>query len=549
MKRWKKLTLCFVSFFTCFFAEIAIDVACGPQPDPYDYYASFFHNTIQGNDNYRSFYFNGYLFLNDDNNLLDEQDINAKEWAGHLGKPVSARDVGKAMYWLDTKSDSLLLLNYLKPDSRLPDSLRKNTFLKALVSGKHNDALAYYRFTKSVAKAIDLSYDKKWAPIPLNDKNLLLLAREALQKAKKTKNLFINLRYYYQAQHLMFYTADHREAINIYNKHIAGSKSQSHVIGWALSLRAGSELNVGNPAKAAFLFSKVFANYPERRIQSFYDFDRIHEPQASIIKFAKTANEKAFVYTIGACHKPRVDITGLEQVYKVQPGSPLIKLLLVREINKIEESYLSKKLDKTAHHNPYDYQQPYTGEDSTVKKQIAYMPKLKAFCRQLATEGRYAEPAVANLAVAYLSWMQGNNSSGFEALEAIGADYDSDRKAVEYYDADFLKTANAEKYYLKARALSQNLEFKARCTFMAANCNQNSMLFLSNRRKSRSRLFSEDRYNTEALLKHNPYFTELRKTYSKTAYYKLTVMDCTYYQDFLHAPPGKSKQNLKVIVK
>lgn len=167
------------------------------------------------------------------------------------------------------------------------------------------------------------------------------------------------------------------------------------------------------------MFSKVFTKYPERCIQAFYEFNDIKEPQASILKFAKTPDEKAFVYTIRGFHKPRVDLTALEQVYKVQPRSPLIKLLLVREINKIEESYLSKKLDRTAHHNPYGYLQPYVGEDSTIKKQRAYIPKLITFCRKLATDGKYAEPAIGNLAIAYLNWIQGNTQQGLDELAEI----------------------------------------------------------------------------------------------------------------------------------
>lgn len=419
MKRWKKLTICSVSFLVLFFAEIAINIACGPEQDPYDYYASFFHNTIQDNNGYKSFYFNGMAFLNDDDNPLKETDVNVREWAAYWGKTVSLADIRKAMYDLDEHTDSVLILKYLKPNGALPDSLKKNTFLKKLVSGKHNDALNYYRLVKSAEHLTVLNYDNSWKAIPRDDKKLKALSAMALKYALATKNPYIRLRCFYQAQRLLHYSGDLPGAAAIYDKYIAGIKSKSHVIGWAFSLRAGSEQYHGNPAKAAYMFSKVFANYPERRIQAFYEFNTITEPQASILKFAKTPDDKAFVYAIRGFHKPRVDITALVQVYKVQPHSPLIKVLLVREINKIEESYLSKKLDKTAHHNPYDMLGPYVGEDSTVKKQRVYIPKLMAFCRKLAGEGRYAEPAVGNLAIAYLNWMQGNTQSGLDELTQI----------------------------------------------------------------------------------------------------------------------------------
>ncbi|MFC0518597.1 hypothetical protein ACFFGT_30565 [Mucilaginibacter angelicae] len=819
MKRWKKLTICSVSFLICLFAEIAINLACGPETDPYDYYASFFHNTIQDNNGFKSFYFNGMAFLNDDNAPVKETDINAGEWAAHLGKTVSVKDVNKAMYDLGEQTDSLLLLRSLKPNGALPDSLKKNTFLKALVSGKNNEALKYYRLIKTIEPVITVTYSRRWDPAPRGVKKLRAFSAEALKLANITGDRFIKLRYFYQAQRLLFYCGNQREAANIYDKYIAGSKSKSHVMGWALSLRAGSELNIGSRVKAAYLFSKVFANYPERRIQAFYEFNGINEPQASILFFAKTANEKAFVYAIRGFHKPRADINALEQVYKIQPRSPLIKLLLVREINKIEEGYLWAGFNKKMKPNPYDYYRYlYIAPDSILKRQKAYIPLLKAFCGRLANEGKYAEPELGNLALAYLSWIQGNNEEGLDALATLNdkklkhsvadqkqmigllllaqkigrqdtiheqelvpaltwldhkvkweashtkypegsyygnnsyylkhysmsardfytlvlapaylkqkdtamaalailkgqrtippireysspapgfnmpdflqrklhsydllklinhykapektpflkiltseinrgvsydlydllgtaylrehkyagavkafnkipasisthtpyadwekneyhfdpftdngtpkhkdaktikytkpmfarkmaklqkliktapkkadsyyyqmakglyntsfygrswyltvytsASYDSDRKPDEYYDADFLKNIYAEKCFLKARGLSKDNEFKARCTLMAAECQKHRIKFppyeYDNSAKYNAALA---KYNLR--IRNNSYFAELKKNYSKTAYYKLTIMDCSLYQDFLALQPKK----------
>lgn len=415
MSYLKKLVIFSIILIICFFAEIAIDIACGPEADPFDYYASFFHNTIQENDNYKSFYFNGMSFLNDDKNPASEADINSKEWAIYLGKHVLAKDVKYTMYDLPFDINSVLLLKYLKPNGRLPDSLRKNTFLHALVSGHYNNALQYYRFAKSVEPFVNQLYVDRWNPkLPDNTGLLIDKQKEALQKAAVEKTPFLKLRYYYQAQRLLFYAGKRDVANTVYEKYIAHSKSKSHILGWALSMRAGGEKNT---AKSAYLFSKVFANYPERRIQAFYDFNNIAEKTQNILKYAKTGDEKAFVYAIKGFHVPRVSLSALEDVYRCQPKSPLIKVLLVREINKIEESYLSAELNKTAVQDPYSYLQPYIGDDSTVKKQRVYIPKFKAFCRKLTT----AQPVLGNLALAYLSWLQHDNADGFKALAAINS--------------------------------------------------------------------------------------------------------------------------------
>ncbi len=433
----KKLTIFSVSLIACFFIGIVIDLACGPEPDPYDYHPSFFHNAIQDDQSYRSFYFNGLLFLNEDNNPVDEADVNCKEWAAYLGKPVLVKDVRYAMYDLPHKTDSALLLKHLKPNGRLPDSLQKNTFLTALVSGKHNNALSYYRLTKSCEPFVTKDYRDRWDPNAPDETSMPTKAKEAQQKAAIEKDSFIKLRYYYQAQRLLRYTGKPKDANDIYDKHIANSKSKSHLMGWALALRAGGETDA---AKSAYLFSKVFANYPERRIQAFYDFNRIKQQPENILKYAKTGDEKAFVFAIKGFHVSSVSLSALESIYKCRPQSPLIKVLLVREINKIEESYLSAKLDKTAQHSPYDYLQPYVGDDSVVRKQRIYIPQLEAFCNKLAK----IQPALANLSLAYLAWIQNDNAAGFKALAKL----DDEQLSPAFYD---------QKQMVKLLLLSQKI--------------------------------------------------------------------------------------------
>ncbi|MET3977949.1 hypothetical protein ABIB62_000516 [Mucilaginibacter sp. UYP25] len=418
MKTWIKSLICLISFLICFFGEILVNVACGPEADPYDYYASFFHNTIQGNSTYRPFYFNGYAFLNDDEKPASEGGINSSEWAAYLGKGTSANDVEKAMYRLSSKVDSVLVLTYLKPNKKLPDSLYKNTFLNVLVSGTKNSGLNYYRFAKGAEPLAAVLLEDRWNPKTPDPKALRDKGYEALKRAGAEKDAFIKLRYYYQAQRMLRYSGDYKVSNKIYDKYIAGSKSRSHVMGWALSLRAGGELAAGNSAKAAYLFSKIFALYSERRIQAFTNFNNINEASANVLKFAKTPGEKAFVYAISGLHNSRVSTKSLEQVYKVYPQSLLLKVLLVREINKIEEQYLSVKLHKTAIYNPYSYYD-FVGEDSTAKKQAAYLPTLKAFCQKLAAERKCAEPALGSLAFSYLSWITGDTRDGLKALAAI----------------------------------------------------------------------------------------------------------------------------------
>jgi len=194
---------------------------------------------------------------------LDEGKINSAEWAAYLGHGVKAKDVHHAMYDLDRGTDSLLLLNNLYAGRKLSDSLRKNTFLDYLVSGKNNNALGYYRFSKkmqSYTSALD-----RWSPVEKDSLLLIQSAAEALKRANNINDRFLKLRYYYQSQRYYHYAYRYKDAALVYDKHIAGTHSNSHVAYWAQSLRAGEAFHMGDAEKGAYMFSKVFELAPERR--------------------------------------------------------------------------------------------------------------------------------------------------------------------------------------------------------------------------------------------------------------------------------------------
>lgn len=96
-------------------------------------------------------------------------------------------------------------------------------------------------------------------------------------------------------------------------------------------------------------------------------------------------------------------------------------------------------------------------------------------------------------------------------------------EAVYDYEAVQLPEENndlALKYYLMARDKSTDKEFKAKCTFMAAKCEQNH--FFMNRPKY-----------YEGDFKSGQYFAELRKFYAGTNYYSEIIKECGYFKTYV----------------
>ncbi|RZM28785.1 MAG: hypothetical protein EOO88_07545 [Pedobacter sp.] len=356
MKIWKKLLLYSVSILGLVSAGNLVIWACGGEIDPYDYYTSFFHSDVQGNKEYKAFYFTDYSFLYDDEEPADEADINAAEWAAHL-HDVKPADVKKVMYKLDSAGNATVD-DYLSQNAELPDSLSRNTYLTALTAPGNEPSLGYLKFAREVEPIANRSYDV-WNPTLPDSAALGAAAEEALLLADGVADDFVKLRYYYQAQRLFHYGYKYKEASDVYQKYIIPRKSTSHVKGWALSLKAGEARKLGDTVLASYLFSKVFAQYPERRLQAYRNYHYMNTEVDDEIKLTKSDLEKANVYAINGFGKADMSLWDLEKVYQYQPASPMVGVLLVREINKLEQYYLTPLLSNNA-------ESDYRGVDAKV---------------------------------------------------------------------------------------------------------------------------------------------------------------------------------------
>ncbi len=78
----------------------------------------------------------------------------------------------------------------------------------------------------------------------------------------------------------------------------------------------------------------------------------------------------------------------------------------------------------------------------------------------------------------------------------------------------------ALKYYLLAKEKATDKELQAKCTFMAAKCEQNK--FFMNKPKN---------YNGD--FKSGIYFAELKRDFATTKYYQEIIKECSYYRTYI----------------
>lgn len=431
MKTFKKLSLIFSVFLVTFFGEIAVNIACGGEIDPYDYYISYFHNNI-GSDEYTPFAYNQMAYLNNEEDVESESQINSREWAKYLD--VKEQDVHEIMYNVDSATSNKLA-HFDGKLSDLADSLQKNTFVQGL--SKNKSALKYYTFAKSCEPHANINFNL-WDPIPRDSTQMDVLAKEALKLTELEKDNFLKLRYAYQAERMFHYAGLHTDSKTVYEKFIKTNKTNSAVKGWALALYAGSIRRLGNPAESAFLFSKVFATNPERRVQAYKNYYYNSAPIDGALKYAKNNSEKANIWAINGFGNPDFNIESLYKVYQYEPKSELNGALLVREVNKLEQALIEANDIAKISYSYYFSENNLRQRDSVKNLNLKQLNLVRDFAVKLATEKKYPQPELGTLTAAYLSWMENKDFLASNYLAFLNAEKLPEKLRDQYRITDLL---------------------------------------------------------------------------------------------------------------
>ncbi|WP_293310376.1 hypothetical protein [Pedobacter sp. UBA5917] len=439
MKTFKKLSLIFSVFLITFFGEIAFNFACGPEMDPFDYYPTYFHNNVQG-DEYASFAYNQMVYLYNDRDFETEARVNGHEWARYLG--VKKDDVIDAMYNVDSATSVLLKAFSKQTFKKFPDSLRKNQFLTKL--SKHANASKYFHFAKSCEPYIAVNFDY-WNVKQKDSLAMIQKGCDALDSINKVgSDSFLKLRYAFQAQRIFRYAGDFAQADSTYNQLIKNTKSNSAIKGWSLALHAGS---VANNNESAYLFSRVFDNNPEKRVLAYKNYRYQQSDLNEVLKYAKNDSEKATILAVNGFGKPDYNLNTLKAVYKLNPKSLLNGALLVREVNKLEEKLIqNSEVAK-------DFFAVYTercddeiNRDSIASVGLSNLKNIKTFALQLASDKKYPQPQLGILTAAYLSWMEKKDALADSYLQKLNPAKLPERLHDQYRIIDLLiKARNIKK--------------------------------------------------------------------------------------------------------
>jgi len=403
---WKLFTTACVSVALISFPQNII--GCGPDADPYDYYTSFFHQNLPDAKAYKPFYYTSYNFLYDDVEPVQTLDILSKEWSSYCGTPVTSKDAKDFLAWFDLK-DVNNLYYYLEKNQplKIPDSVKQNSMTDYFMQHKNFEALGYILYAKKVEPNV-VGGNEYWETPERDSVKMDKLIKNGFQLLNVAKDDFIKLRYVYQVLRLAHYSHRYADVINWYDQYMIFEQSNSVVKNLCTALKAGALFRTGKNADAAYLFSKVFAAGEDKRVSNFLGFTwsvKRDDSRDVYLSRCKNNAEKANMLALFAMNGVNGEVNTLKEIYTLNPGSEVLEVLAVREINKLEQKYLTPLLEKEKGGKSLFLSWNENGSDSAMNEDSKDVKALQIFLHEAAGNPNIKNAGLFETGAAYTAYM------------------------------------------------------------------------------------------------------------------------------------------------
>ena len=421
-------------------------IGCGPGIDPYDYYTSFFSTTLPEAKAYQPFYYTGYSFLYDTQEPVSPAEVLANEWAAYCGKPVTDRDA--LAFVTKFKYDELKKL-YTHIEKKQPlvvsTAVKVNTMSNYFIRSRDLEGLGYVMYAKQVEPFVTGDYND-WEAIQRDSLKMDKLMRNGRQLYNAAKTDFFKLKYGYQVMRLAHYSGNYTAAIQTYDELVKGNPTASVLQPMSLALKAGALFRTGNTMQSAYLFSKAFSAAPVKRVSNYISFDWAIDSQKSredYLALCANNKEKADMLALFALGTASWETGTMQKIYQLNPAADVLQVLAIREINKLEELYLTPMLSNENGGKTFFYSWNGGMNDSAMQANRAEAKKLQQFLHTIAAENKAPNPALFEIGAAYTALMQKDYTDARSLLDKAKAMDLSPKLNDQWQLTNLLLTVNA----------------------------------------------------------------------------------------------------------
>lgn len=404
--KYKLFFLVCINAVALFFPYNIIGCA-GGDADPYDYYVSFFDKNNTNVKGYTPFYYTDAQFLYEEQEPVNTSDVTAAEWVGYGNNSFSKKEAIEFVVKYERKH--LANLYYFLEKNQplqIPDSIKNNGMTAWFMKSKDLEALGYLMYAKQVEPNV-LGNWSAWEPIQRDKDKMARLQKNGLQLHNVAKSDFIKLRYGYQVVRLAHYAGRYEEAITNYDQLIKPNPTKSILQDLSLSLKAGALSHTGQKNDAAYIFSQLFSKNEVMRISNYMSFDwsvkRFDDKnRQQVLSACKNDEERANVLGLFALGSDRNELPALKLINKLAPASPILEILTIRELNKLEQNYFTPDNDSKKK-EPLKIRQYYSENDNNkeLNSWKALVPAFAVFAQDMSKQKSTSNKGLYAVAAAH----------------------------------------------------------------------------------------------------------------------------------------------------
>ena len=380
------------SFLAIFFSLYSLPIfsACQFKSQNLNYFPliqSFIVNPTAPASPYFTSFKDIYLKFGKQTILQPNENIN--EWYERFCEVAPLSDIEWLIYQSDL-SDIQELKNAVIQNTGLITYLRTNKFARHLVKNKCLETIEYLLFAKKCEPFVTADKDV-WQTKKPDIQNMEALIQEGTKEFLTIESHYIRLRMAYQIIRLAHYSGQYSKVKYLYNYFTPKiNHAPSTIQYWIEGHYAGALKALGERAKAAYFYARVFHHCPAKRESAFLSFEvRTDNDWLSALSFCENDQERTALYALRASFRNSRAVDEMIAIYSLHPKSNYLESILIQEIEKQEK-----------------------------KPVVEYIKKLNTFVKQVIDEKKVAHPEIWLLALGYLKYL---NNDYFEAKLAFNA--------------------------------------------------------------------------------------------------------------------------------
>ncbi len=329
------------------------------------------------------------------------QQGNLQEWQERFCNKPKIPDIDYLVYSASIRELEQLKTAVLSPSIKLSSSLSANTFAKYLHRHKCSETIDYLIFAKDCEPYVG-ELDP-WKDERRDVESMEFLIQDGLEMFEKVESHYIKLRYAFQIIRLIHYAKQHRRVLETYDYLMPKIDNDPSIIEyWIDSHKAGAMMALNRKVEASYLFSKIFGECPSRRTQAYLSFNLDTEEEwRACLRLCQTDRERANLHAMRASERNSKIIEELYHIYQFDPENENLKLLLVKELKKLEKDLLGLQFNDNKFYNRNNFGIPRAIAGKNVLG-------LNEFVQMVIDDGRETDLGLWKIAEGYLEMLAGN---------------------------------------------------------------------------------------------------------------------------------------------